>query len=43
MSLVNALDFSGKKVLVCGGSDGIGYGVANASVSYTHLTLPTKA
>lgn len=30
MSLVNALDFSGKKVLVCGGSDGIGYGVANA-------------
>ena len=30
MSLVNALDFSGKKVLVCGGSDGIGYGVAAA-------------
>ena len=30
MSLVNALDFSGKKVLVCGGSDGIGYGVATA-------------
>lgn len=30
MSLVNALDFSGKKVLVCGASDGIGYGVAKA-------------
>lgn len=30
MSLVNALDFSGKKVLVCGASDGIGYGVATA-------------
>jgi 3-oxoacyl-[acyl-carrier protein] reductase len=30
MSLVNALDFSGKRVLVCGGSDGIGYGVATA-------------
>jgi 3-oxoacyl-[acyl-carrier protein] reductase len=30
MSLVNALDFSGKKVLVCGASDGIGYGVAQA-------------
>ena len=30
MSLVNALDFSGKNVLVCGGSDGIGYGVATA-------------
>ena len=30
MSLVNALDFSGKKVLVCGGSDGIGYGIASA-------------
>ena len=30
MSLVSALDFSGKKVLVCGGSDGIGYGVATA-------------
>jgi 3-oxoacyl-[acyl-carrier protein] reductase len=25
-----ALDFSGKQVLVCGGSDGIGYGVAQA-------------
>ena len=30
MSLVGALNFSGKKVLVCGGSDGIGYGVARA-------------
>lgn len=30
MSLVNALDFSGKKVLVCGASDGIGYGIARA-------------
>ena len=30
MSLVNALDFSGKKGSVCGGSDGIGYGVATA-------------
>ena len=30
MSLVNALDFAGKKVLVCGASDGIGYGVAKA-------------
>ena len=30
MSLVNALDFSGKMVLVCGGSDGIGYGIASA-------------
>lgn len=30
MSLVNALDFSGKNVLVCGASDGIGYGVAKA-------------
>jgi 3-oxoacyl-[acyl-carrier protein] reductase len=30
MSLVDALDFSGKRVLVCGGSDGIGYGVATA-------------
>lgn len=30
MSLTNALDFSGKKVLVCGASDGIGYGVASA-------------
>ena len=30
MSLVGALNFSGKKVLVCGGSDGIGYGVATA-------------
>lgn len=30
MSLVNALDFDGKKVLVCGASDGIGYGVAKA-------------
>lgn len=30
MSLVNALDFSGKSVLVCGASDGIGYGVAKA-------------
>ncbi|MBM68504.1 MAG: 3-oxoacyl-ACP reductase [Haliea sp.] len=30
MSLVNALDFTGKKVLVCGASDGIGYGVAKA-------------
>ena len=30
MSLVDALDFSGKRVLVCGASDGIGYGVAKA-------------
>ncbi len=30
MSLTNALDFSGKQVLVTGGSDGIGYGVARA-------------
>ena len=30
MSLINALDFDGKKVLVCGASDGIGYGVAKA-------------
>ena len=30
MSLVNALDFSDKRVLVCGGSDGIGYGIATA-------------
>ena len=30
MSLVAALDFTGKNVLVCGGSDGIGYGVATA-------------
>ncbi len=30
MSLINALNFSGKKVLVCGASDGIGYGVAKA-------------
>ena len=30
MSLVNALDFGGKNVLVCGASDGIGYGVAKA-------------
>ena len=30
MSLGNALDFSDKRVLVCGGSDGIGYGVATA-------------
>lgn len=29
-SSVKALDFSGKKVLVCGASDGIGYGVAKA-------------
>ena len=27
---MNAMDFSGKKVLVCGASDGIGYGVARA-------------
>jgi NAD(P)-dependent dehydrogenase (short-subunit alcohol dehydrogenase family) len=27
MSLIGALNFSGKKVLICGGSDGIGYGV----------------
>lgn len=30
MSLSKALDFSGKRVLVCGASDGIGYGVATA-------------
>ncbi len=30
MSLVAALDFTGKNILVCGGSDGIGYGVATA-------------
>ena len=30
MSLVGALNFSGKKVLICGGSDGIGFGVATA-------------
>lgn len=30
MSLIDALNFSGKKVLVCGASDGIGYGVARA-------------
>ena len=30
MSLVAALDFTDKHVLVCGGSDGIGYGVATA-------------
>jgi 3-oxoacyl-[acyl-carrier protein] reductase len=30
MSLISALNFSGKKVLICGGSDGIGYGVATA-------------
>ena len=30
MSLVNALNFSDKRVLVCGGSDGIGYGIATA-------------
>lgn len=30
MSLVDALDFSEKRVLVCGGSDGIGYGIATA-------------
>ncbi|MFK8042832.1 SDR family NAD(P)-dependent oxidoreductase [Congregibacter sp.] len=32
MSLLKALDFSGKRVLVCGASDGIGYGVAKAFV-----------
>ena len=32
MSLVNALNFSGKKVMVCGASDGIGFGVAKAFV-----------
>ena len=30
MSLVAALDFTDKHILVCGGSDGIGYGVATA-------------
>ena len=30
MSFKNALDFSGKQVLICGASDGIGYGVARA-------------
>ena len=32
MSLINALDFSGKNVLVTGASDGIGYGVATTFV-----------
>jgi len=30
MDLTKALDFSGKEVLVCGGSDGIGHGIARA-------------
>jgi len=30
MALTNALDFTGKRVLVCGASDGIGFGVAKA-------------
>lgn len=30
MNLTQALDFSGQQVLVCGGSDGIGYGIARA-------------
>ena len=30
MRLVDALNFSSKRILVCGGSDGIGYGVASA-------------
>ena len=30
MSLTNALDFTGKHVLITGASDGIGYGMANA-------------
>ena len=30
MGLSKALDFSGKQVLVAGGPDGIGYGIAQA-------------
>ena len=30
MSLVAALDFTDKHILVCGGSDGIGLGIARA-------------
>ena len=29
MNVKNALDYSGKTILVCGASDGIGYGVAS--------------
>ena len=36
---------SGRKVLITGASRGIGFAIAEAfaAVSYTHLTLPTKA
>jgi len=30
MSFLNALNFKDKQVLVCGASDGIGYGIAKA-------------
>ena len=36
------LGIAGKTALVCGASKGLGYGCAEAPVSYTHLTLPTK-
>ena len=40
MDLQNALDFTDRRVLVCGGSDGIGYGIARAFVAAgAHVTV----
>lgn len=41
MPLVDAFNFSGKSVLVCGASDGIGYGIARAFVEAGAIVTAT--